>query len=112
MIENQEVIEAVSKPHDGASILWQYIVGGVAIVVGTLSGLVGMFYRSIETRNAKDIAALTALNEKLAREIEDLKKSQSNLMVENAVLKSENQTLRDEVRSLESRLTRYEQGSK
>jgi hypothetical protein len=113
VIQSKELIEVSTQPpgmSSGSFDAWEWGAWGIGIIVTTLAGIVGFFYRAIETRNAKDIQALTLINERLTREIEELQRSQLNISIENAVLKSENTTLKAKVESLEQRLFKYEQG--
>jgi hypothetical protein len=112
VIQNKDLIEATTQPgmSSGQFDAWEWGAWGVGIVVTTLAGIVGFFYRAIETRNAKDIQMLTMINERLSKEVEELQRSQMTISIENAVLKQENTTLKAKVESLEQRLYRYEQG--
>ena len=112
VMQNKDLIEASTQPgmSSGSFDAWEWGAWGIGIVVTTLAGIVGFFYRAIETRNAKDIQALTLMNERLTKEIEELQRSHMTIAIENAVLKQENTTLKAKVQSLEERLFRYEQG--
>jgi hypothetical protein len=113
VIQNERIVEAATHQpgmSSGGFDLGEWLLWGVGIVVTTLAGIVGFFYRSIETRNAKDIATLTVINERLEKEMSEMRRSQLTMTAENATLKAENATLKEMIHNLEQRITRYEQG--
>jgi predicted RNase H-like nuclease (RuvC/YqgF family) len=89
---------------------WEWGAWGIGIVVTTLAGIVATFWKIIENRNAKDIAALTLINERLEKEMAEMRRTQLTMTAENATLKAENATLKEMIHNLEQRLQRYEQG--
>ena len=89
---------------------WEWGAWGIGIVVTTLAGIVATFWKIIENRNAKDIASLMLINDRLEKEMGEMQRSQVALSVENAVLKNENATLKEMLHNLEQRLSRYENG--
>lgn len=112
-MQGERIVEAATNQPGMASggfDPWEWGAWGIGVVVTTLAGLVGFFYRSIETRNAKDIAALTVINERLEKEMAEMRRSQSTMAIENAILKTENATLKEMIHNLEQRLQRYENG--
>jgi hypothetical protein len=51
-----------------------------------------------------------SVNERLEKEIEDMRRVQAKCDVETALLRQENALLKQQINTLEQRLSRYEQG--
>jgi hypothetical protein len=94
----------------GGFDLQEWSAWGIGIVVTTLAGIVATFWKIIENRNAKDIAMLMAINDRLEKEMGEMRRSQLTMTAENAVLRNENAILKESLHNLEQRLSRYEQG--
>jgi hypothetical protein len=113
VIQNQELIEA-AKAQPGMSSgdfnIFEWSAYGVGVVVATLSAIVVKFWYAIEGKNAKDITVLMEINGRLEKEIEDMRRAQAKNDVDAALLRQENALLKDRIRELEQRLSRYEQG--
>jgi hypothetical protein len=111
-MQGERIVEAAAhQPGTSAGFdLQEWALWGVGIVVTTLAGIVGFFYRAIETRNAKDIQTLIAINDRLEKEIAETKRAQAKSDVETALLRQENAVLKERIHELEQRLANYERG--
>ena len=113
VIQNQELIEAAkSQPgmSSGDFNIFEWSAYGVGVVVATLSAIVVKFWYAIEGKNAKDITLLMEINNRLEKEIEDMRRAQAKSDVEAALLRQENAVLKERIHELEQRLANYERG--
>lgn len=112
-MQGERIVEAATNQpgmSSGGFDLQEWVMWCVGIVVTTLAGLVGFFYRAIETRNARDIQTLMSINDRLEKEIAETKQAQAKSDVETALLRQENADLKRQVHTLEQRLSKYENG--
>jgi hypothetical protein len=112
MIQNEIAEAAKNQPgmSSGNFDVFEWSAYGVGVVVATLSAVVVKFWYAIEGKNSKDIAMLVSVNERLEKEIEDMRRVQAKCDVETALLRQENALLKQQINTLEQRLSRYEQG--
>jgi len=111
-MQGEKIVEAAkSQPgmSSGDFDIFEWSAYGVGVVVATLSAIVVKFWYAIEGKNAKDITLLMAINDRLEKEIEEMRRAQSKSDVETALLRQENAVLKEQVHTLEQRLLRYEQ---
>jgi hypothetical protein len=113
VIDPPEIIEAArSQPgmSSGDFNIFEWVAYGVGVVVAGLSAVVVKLWYSAEGKNAKDITILMAINDRLEKEIGEMRRVQLSMTAQNAALENENANLKERVRELEQRLQRYEQG--
>ena len=86
-----DLADAAHQPgmSTGSFDVWEWSAWGIGIVVTTLAGIVAMFWRAIENRNAADIKALKEQCEKLQKELNEVNGKLVVLMVTNQRLESE-----------------------
>lgn len=91
-MQGEKIVEvAAHQPgmSTGSFDPWEWGAWGVGVVVTALSGIVVTFWKIIENRNARDIKALTEQCERLQKELDEVHRQLTILMVTNARLESE-----------------------
>jgi hypothetical protein len=113
VIQNEKIAEAAGHApgmSSGDFNIFEWSAYGVGVVVATLSAIVVKFWYAIEGKNAKDITLLMEINNRLEKEIEDMRRAQAKSDVEAALLRQENAVLKERIHELEQRLANYERG--
>jgi uncharacterized membrane-anchored protein YhcB (DUF1043 family) len=91
--------------------LWSWLAWGFAAIVTSLGTTVGVLYRATETRNAKDIANLTAQCERLQKRVDELSDKVADLTADKARLEGEKQWLHHEYEELKQQMAQYRIGN-
>ena len=112
-MQGERIVEAAAHQpgmSSGDFNIFEWSAYAVGVVVATLSAVVVKLWYAAEGKNAKDITILMAINERLEKEIGEMRRVQLSMTAQNAALENENANLKERIRDLEQRLSRYENG--